>query len=373
MTKSNLLENASLEELKRGYRETHEAYQCLCCGYLVEKGIIYPRDGVLYEAERYMNIHIGDAHGSVFEHLLHLDKSVTGLTEVQRNLLDQFYQGKSDAEVQHQLGIGSPSTVRNHRFVLKEKERQARVFLALMELLRSKDKQAPAVSEDPGGRTGDARSKAAASEKEKTLKKYFPDGPGGRLKSFGMKKKQRLIILAEIAKGFQPGRLYSEKEVNGVLEAAYDDYAVLRRYLVDYGFMDRKPDGSQYWLTDLEDREENEMNRKDELKQQAKEIKIQAGVFQIKNTVNQKVFIESTRNLKTINGQQFSLEMGSHVNKELQKEWNEFGKEAFSIDVLEVLKKKEGEYYDEKDALAKLKDKWMEKLQPYGDKGYHKQ
>ncbi|XID96077.1 DUF2087 domain-containing protein [Paenibacillaceae bacterium WGS1546] len=30
--------------------------------------------------------------------------------------------------------------------------------------------------------------------------------------------------------------------------SAYDDYAVLRRNLVEYGWMDRLPDGSQYWL-----------------------------------------------------------------------------------------------------------------------------
>jgi hypothetical protein len=28
----------------------------------------------------------------------------------------------------------------------------------------------------------------------------------------------------------------------------YDDYVTVRRYLIEYGFLDRKDDGSQYWL-----------------------------------------------------------------------------------------------------------------------------
>lgn len=55
------------------------------------------------------------------------------------------------------------------------------------------------------------------------------------------------------------------------------------------------------------------MNRKKELKQQYKEIPIEAGVFQIKNTVNNKIFIASTRNFKTLNGPKFSLETNYNI------------------------------------------------------------
>ncbi|TGV18078.1 GIY-YIG nuclease family protein, partial [Mesorhizobium sp. M00.F.Ca.ET.186.01.1.1] len=41
------------------------------------------------------------------------------------------------------------------------------------------------------------------------------------------------------------------------------------------------------------------MKRKDELKQTFKEAKTEAGVYQIKNSLNQKAWICSTRNLKT--------------------------------------------------------------------------
>lgn len=113
------------------------------------------------------------------------------------------------------------------------------------------------------------------------------------------------------------------------------------------------------------------MNRRDELKRLAKEIKTEAGVFQIKNERNGKILVEKTRNLKTINGQQFQLEMGVHRNKALQQEWNEYGNAAFTFTVLEVLEKPETGYFDETDALKRLKAKWVEQLQPFGERGYN--
>lgn len=97
------------------------------------------------------------------------------------------------------------------------------------------------------------------------------------------------------------------------------------------------------------------MDRRKELKQQYKETKIQAGVYQIRNTKNQKIFIGSTSNLKTMAGQRMQLEGGIHRNKMLQKEWKEFGEEAFVFEVLEILEKKEEGFFDEKDALKSWK------------------
>ena len=113
------------------------------------------------------------------------------------------------------------------------------------------------------------------------------------------------------------------------------------------------------------------MNRRKELQEQAKEVKTEAGVYQIRNERNGKVYIDSTLNLKTINGQQFMLQMGSHLNRRLQAEWNEYGESAFVIEVLEILKKEDNPFFNAKDALAKCLNRWFEKLEPYGDRGYH--
>ncbi|MDD3364899.1 MAG: GIY-YIG nuclease family protein [Syntrophomonas sp.] len=113
------------------------------------------------------------------------------------------------------------------------------------------------------------------------------------------------------------------------------------------------------------------MDRKKELKQQYKEIKINAGVYQVRNIQNEKVFITSTRNLKTINGKLFGLKNGSFPNKKLEQDLQQFGAEAFVFEVLEVLEKKEEGYFDEKDALKKLEQKWLERVQPFGERGYN--
>jgi excinuclease UvrABC nuclease subunit len=113
------------------------------------------------------------------------------------------------------------------------------------------------------------------------------------------------------------------------------------------------------------------MDRKKELKQLFKETAIEAGIYQIKNHKNEKIYIGSTKNLKTLNGVKFTLETGTHNNKELQEEWSFFGKEAFRIDVLETLKKKDDPYFNEKEALFELEKKWLEQLQPYEERGYN--
>lgn len=249
MTVSERFWNASLEELKRGYVHGGDHYLCLLCGKTYEQGIIYPEDGVLYEAERYIRRHIEQAHHSVFDYLIQMDKKFTGLTEHQSSLLHLFYQGKSDTEVQKELGIGSASTIRNHRFVLKEKERQAKVFLTLMELLKERDKHAPAfLPLHQTARMVDDRYNVTEEESRRILQKYFPQGTDGPLKTFSLKEKQRVVVLREIAKRFDSERLYTEKEVNEILKAVYDDHVTVRRYLIEYGFLDRKADGSQYWL-----------------------------------------------------------------------------------------------------------------------------
>jgi DNA-binding CsgD family transcriptional regulator len=241
--------NATLDELKRGYIQESDSYVCLLCGERVEKGIIYPHEDVLYESERYMRIHIEDSHQSVFDYLTKLDKKLTGLTDHQSQLLRLFYQGKSDKEVQKEMEIGSTSTIRHHRFALKEKERQAKTFLAIMELLKEKDKYAPAfISPHKTATMVDDRYDITQNEKADIIKKYFPNGPEGSLDKFPPKEKQRLIILREITKRLESERNYDEKELSQILKTIYDDYVMIRRYLIDYGFLDRKSDGSQYWL-----------------------------------------------------------------------------------------------------------------------------
>jgi hypothetical protein len=246
MELSNLFWSASLEEMKKGFIEEEDACICLMCGETLEKGMVYPYEDRYYLAEKYMAVHIEKAHTSVFDYLIGMDKKLTGLTDHQKRLLTLFYQGKNDKEVQEELEIGSASTIRHHRFALKEKERQAKTFLTMMELLKEKDENAPTFV--PVHKTAtmvDERYNITQDEQDKILKKYFSHGA---LTKFPPKEKQRLVVLREISKQLKKDDMYDEKELNQILKEIYDDYALIRRYMIEYGLLDRKSDGSKYWV-----------------------------------------------------------------------------------------------------------------------------
>jgi group I intron endonuclease len=113
------------------------------------------------------------------------------------------------------------------------------------------------------------------------------------------------------------------------------------------------------------------MNKK-ELKREYKEALRPMGVFQIRNSVNEKVFVGSSLNLDGIfNRHEFQLKMNGHPNKSLQADWNEFGGESFAFEVLEEVFPRENPGYDYKSDLEVLEDLWLEKLEPYGERGYN--
>lgn len=62
---------------------------------------------------------------------------------------------------------------------------------------------------------------------------------GGRLVTIPARRSKRRLVLDWLAQEFEPGRIYSEATVNTVLKRHHPDYASLRRYLVDEGFMER--------------------------------------------------------------------------------------------------------------------------------------
>ena len=83
---------------------------------------------------------------------------------------------------------------------------------------------------------------AANDDEEAVLRTFFRDG---RLTEIPMKESKRRIVLERIAIEFEPGRRYDEQEVNVIVGAFFNDYAAIRRYLVDEGFLDR--DHGVYW------------------------------------------------------------------------------------------------------------------------------
>lgn len=93
-------------------------------------------------------------------------------------------------------------------------------------------------------------------------------------------------------------------------------------------------------------------------------------MFPIKNQVNGRVFVAASSNLAGAMARDRTwLGLGSHLNKALQEEWKTFGPEAFTFDVLNVLKPTD-EPRNDAEALAVLLEVWFDSLQPYGEKGY---
>jgi hypothetical protein len=113
------------------------------------------------------------------------------------------------------------------------------------------------------------------------------------------------------------------------------------------------------------------MNKK-ELKNKYKQTIQPMGIYQIKNMKNGRVFIGSAQDLRgIINSNKFQLKNGLHINKELQNDYNTIGEEGFSFDILDYLKPRQDLNYDYTEELKILRDMWLEKLQPYDDKGYN--
>jgi hypothetical protein len=109
-----------------------------------------------------------------------------------------------------------------------------------------------------------------------------------------------------------------------------------------------------------------------------KEARQPAGLYRVRNTATGKSLIGSSVNLPgMLNRQRFQLELGSHPDKELQKDWNEFGPGAFAFEVLDRL-----EPLDEPAAdpaaglrvlaadLRALQAMWIEKLTESGEPLY---
>ncbi|MBG0831182.1 DUF2087 domain-containing protein [Planomonospora sp. ID67723] len=82
----------------------------------------------------------------------------------------------------------------------------------------------------------------AVSAEEKVLRSFLVDG---RLRAIPTKRDKQLVVLNYIAQVFEPGVRYPEKAVNVALRAFHDDYAALRRYLVDDGMLTRE--NNVYW------------------------------------------------------------------------------------------------------------------------------
>ena len=75
------------------------------------------------------------------------------------------------------------------------------------------------------------------ADEAKVLGDFFV---GGRLKTIPAQRKKREVALRFLASKFELGRTYTEQEVSFLLLEYHEDYASLRREMVDTGLMARE-------------------------------------------------------------------------------------------------------------------------------------
>ena len=72
--------------------------------------------------------------------------------------------------------------------------------------------------------------------RKKVIESFFEYG---KLKSIPSQRKKERIILEEIAKAFEPGKEYSEREVNIIIADYNDDFCTIRRDMISEGLLER--------------------------------------------------------------------------------------------------------------------------------------
>jgi hypothetical protein len=221
----------------------------------------------------------------------------------------------------------------------------------------------------------------------KVVRSFFKDN---RLIRFPAQYKKQQIVLEEIAGLFETGRKYQEKELNMIILNVYGDYCTVRRLMIGEGLMERKD--NVYWRTggaevtggaeepaktepagaSCETAKEPEkpkagkggkMKTREELKREYKEMEMtrEMGVIAIRCLRNGRMWLGASYNPEaTLRRHRFGLELGGNRFKGFQEDWNEFGAEAFSFEILDTVKPDPAK--DKVEELAELETLWREKL-----------
>jgi hypothetical protein len=87
----------------------------------------------------------------------------------------------------------------------------------------------------------------AGAEPPVAVRRFFD--VAGRLARWPARRKFQKPVLGHLAQCFEPGRRYTEREVNELLRQShtFGDWVMLRRALIDECLLERLSDGSAYW------------------------------------------------------------------------------------------------------------------------------
>lgn len=230
----------TLRQLEKGYQEQKNSIMCNYCSQVFA--------GSGEKTKEQVEKHIQEVHqGNGFQ-LVHANSKYNTLTEVQKKLLEAFLQGKKDKEIAEEMGI-TPSTVRHQKFTFREKYKQAKFYMAMyQQVFVSKNSSENLLSVPDKIKKVDERFFITEEEYDTAVRKYFDFSNGTVvLKQLPRGQKKIITVLNRIIEEFEKDRYYTAKEMDEILNSIYFDYILLRRYLVDYGFLSRTADGRSYW------------------------------------------------------------------------------------------------------------------------------
>ncbi len=176
------------------------------------------------------------------ENALKIFKCLSDMSRLR--IMQSLKQGDMYTELLAQRLDLTPSTVSFHMkkmedagLVASRKEQYYTVYslnrgvleLTLSELAASEPEQI------------DEQQKREDEYRQKVIRTFFEHG---KLRAIPVQRKKKLICYAQIAAHFEPGKVYSEKEISEIIAAIHEDYCTVRRDMVGEGFLRR--DGGRY-------------------------------------------------------------------------------------------------------------------------------
>lgn len=97
------------------------------------------------------------------------------------------------------------------------------------------------------------------AEKKVNISAFLDEA--GRIVRIPAPNRTKIPTLEYLAGKFEDSCIYCEKEVNRIINEwhTFGDYFILRRLLIDYGFLARTPDGARYWVIKKENKKEGDI------------------------------------------------------------------------------------------------------------------
>ena len=245
-----MLSNYSQQELEQGWHRQADTFYCNYCDTKFEADQVYQINDHFFAAAAAIEQHIQNVHQGNAYQLIHDDSKYNQLTEKQQDLLTAFATGQKDADIARDMNV-SASTIRHQKFTFREKAKQAKQYLAMYHnVFEINHDQSDTLIPIPGHvARPDDRFAITNAEWQNTVAEYLSETNGQlTLKRLPRKQKRIVVVLDRITQSLPADGEWDELQITAILKKISDDPVTLRRYLIEYGFMDRTRDGSRYWI-----------------------------------------------------------------------------------------------------------------------------